>query len=164
MTLNLSNLKPAKGSKHKKKTIGRGGKRGTYSGRGLKGQKARSGGKRGLKRLGMRQLIERTHKLRGFQSIHPKPAIISLRQINKNFQAGDTVSPESLMAKKLVANATHGVKVLSDGSININIKLTGCAFSKKAAEKIKAAGGEIIQTVANASVPAPAEQAGISQA
>ena len=86
MALNLSNLKPAPGSKRRAKTIGRGGKRGSYSGRGMKGQKARSGGKSGLKRLGLRQLMERTHKLRGFQSLVKKPAIVSLSIINKNFQ------------------------------------------------------------------------------
>ncbi|HRY63446.1 MAG TPA: 50S ribosomal protein L15 [Patescibacteria group bacterium] len=141
--LSLSNLKPAKGSKRKAKTIGRGGKHGTYSGRGKKGQRSRSGGKSGLKRLGMRQLLERTHKLRGFQSIHAKPAIVSLGMINKNYQAGETVTPASLVAKKIIATGDNGVKVLSDGAFNIKIKLEGCALSAKAAEKIKTVGGEI---------------------
>ncbi|HOY11303.1 MAG TPA: 50S ribosomal protein L15 [Candidatus Paceibacterota bacterium] len=144
MALKLSNLKPARGSKRRAKTIGRGGKRGSYSGRGMKGQKARSGGKSGLKRLGMRQLMERTHKLRGFQSLTTKPAIVSLATINKNFQNEDTVSPASLIAKKIIPAGQKHIKVLSDGQLNIKIKLTDCLISAAAAEKIKKAGGEIV--------------------
>lgn len=144
MALSLSNLKPAKGSKRKSKTIGRGGKRGTYSGRGMKGQKARSGGKRGLKRLGMRQLMERTHKLRGFKSLATKPAIVSLRAINKNYKENELVNPASLLAKKLIDNVKYGVKVLSDGAINTKIKVEGCLMSQQAEKKIKTAGGEVI--------------------
>ncbi len=147
MALNLSNLKPAPGSKRRAKTIGRGGKRGSYSGRGMKGQKARSGGKSGLKRLGLRQLMERTHKLRGFQSLVKKPAIVSLSIINKNFQNDDTVSPASLAAKKIIPSAQNRVKVLSDGQLNIKIKLADCLASAAAAEKIKKAGGEILLPV-----------------
>ncbi|NMB48243.1 50S ribosomal protein L15 [Candidatus Kuenenbacteria bacterium] len=148
MALNLSNLKPAPGSKRRAKTIGRGGKRGSYSGRGMKGQKARSGGKSGLKRLGLRQLMERTHKLRGFQSLVKKPAIVSLSIINKNFQNDDTVSPASLAAKKIIPSAQNRAKVLSDGQLNIKIKLADCLASAAAAEKIKKAGGEILLPVA----------------
>ncbi len=148
MALNLSNLRPAKGSKRKAKTIGRGGKRGSYSGRGMKGQKARSGGKSGLKRLGMRQLMERTHKVRCFQSLVAKPAVVSLGTLNKNYQDNETVSPANLAEKKLIKTAKNGAKILSDGQIKIKIKLTGCLLSAKAAEKITAAGGEITPVVA----------------
>ncbi|NMC51462.1 50S ribosomal protein L15 [Candidatus Kuenenbacteria bacterium] len=143
MALTLSNLKPQKGSKRKAKTIGRGGKRGTYSGRGMKGQKARSGGSRGLKRLGMRQLLERTHKLRGFKSLNEKPAVVSLGTINKNYKDNELVNPKSLAAKKLIATVKHGAKILSDGSINIKINVDGCSLSQAAETKIKAAGGTI---------------------
>ena len=142
--LSLSNLKPAKGSKKNTKTVGRGGKHGTYSGRGKKGQKSRSGGKSGLKRLGMRQLMERTHKLRGFQSIQTKPAIASLGAINKNYKEDETVTPSTLAEKKIIDNGKNGAKILSDGSINIKIKVEGCTVSAKAIEKIQAAGGEIV--------------------
>jgi len=142
--LSLSNLKPSKGSKRKTKTVGRGGAHGTYSGRGKKGQKSRSGGKSGLKRLGQRQLMERTHKLRGFRSIHAKPAIVSLGTINKNYKADDTVTPINLVEKKIIPAGHNGVKVLSDGAFNIKIKLEGCAASSKATEKIKAVGGEVV--------------------
>ena len=148
MALNLSNLKPAHGSKHKAKTIGRGGKRGSYSGRGMKGQRARSGGKSGLKRLGMRQLMERTHKVRGFQSLTTKPAVVSLSTINKNYKDNETVSPANLAEKKLITTAKNGAKILSDGQLSIKIKLTGCLVSAKAAEKITTAGGEITPVVA----------------
>jgi large subunit ribosomal protein L15 len=153
MALSLSNLKPAKGSKHKAKTIGRGGKRGSYSGRGMKGQRARSGGKSGLKRLGMRQLMERTHKLRGFKSLTVKPAVVSLGTINKNFKDNETVSPASLADKKLINTGKYGVKILSDGKLGIKIKLIECSVSAKAVEKIKLAGGEITPIVVKEKTP-----------
>lgn len=143
MSLSLSNLQPARGSKRRAKTIGRGGKRGTYSGRGLKGQKARSGGRKGLKRLGMRQLMERTHQLRGFRSRHQKPATVSLGTLNRYYTDGATVTPADLLTKKIVTTVKNGVKVLSNGALQIKIKVTGCAASAAAIKKIQAAGGEI---------------------
>jgi len=144
MALNLANLKPSPHSTKKRQRIGRGGKRGTYSGRGLKGQRSRSGGKRGLKRLGMRQLMERTHKLKGFKSIHPKPAIISLDAINKNFKDGDQVEPKILLKKKLAANIRNGVKILSNGKIQVKVIISHCQLSKTAQAAIEQAGGKII--------------------
>ncbi len=144
MSLYLHTLKPTPGSTKKKKRIGRGGKRGTYSGRGLKGQRSRSGGKSGLKRLGMRQLIERTHKLKGFKSIHKKPALISLTLLNKNFKDNDKVTPRILLEKKLVDNIKHGVKVLSNGEIKVKLTLSGLTLSNTAQAAIKKAGGQVI--------------------
>lgn len=145
MSLNLSNLKPAQGSKKSSKRVGRGGKRGTYSGRGLKGQRSRSGGKSGLKRKGMRQLVERTHKLKGFKSIHIKPAVISLASLN-NFKDGDKITPHILLKKKLVKNIRNGVKILSNGQIKAKINISGCQLSKTAKAAIEKAGGKILAT------------------
>ena len=144
MVLSLHTLQPSPGSRKKRKKVGRGGKRGTYAGRGLKGQRARSGGKGGLQRKGMRQLIERTHKLKGFKSIHPKPAIVSLGLIDKRFKDNDKVNPHSLLKKKLVDNIQAGVKILSNGEINAKIKVSGCFLSKAAQAKIAKAGGEVV--------------------
>ncbi|OGG87643.1 50S ribosomal protein L15 [Candidatus Kuenenbacteria bacterium RIFCSPHIGHO2_02_FULL_39_13] len=144
MALNLSNLKPSPHSVKKHQRVGRGGKRGTYSGRGLKGQRARSGGGSGLKRLGMRQLMERTHKLKGFKSIHPKPVIISLDTLNKNFQDGARVDPRILLKKKLVAKISNGVKILSNGKIQVKLTVANCRLSKTAQAAIEQAGGKII--------------------
>ena len=142
MALNLHSLKPNSESRKKKKRVGRGGKRGTYSGRGLKGQKARSGVS-GLKRKGMRQLIERTHKLKGFKSIHAKPAIISLNALNR-FKDGDKITPKILLDKKLVDNIKSGVKILSNGRIKVGITISGCSLSKTAKTAIEKAGGKVL--------------------
>jgi large subunit ribosomal protein L15 len=144
MSLYLHTIKPSPGSKRKIKRVGRGGKRGTYSGRGLKGQRARSGGKRGLKRLGMRQLIERTHKLKGFKSIYKKPVIVPLSKLNKNFKENDKVTPQILLKKKLVDNISQGVKILSNGQIKVKITLEGCSVSQSAKAAIEKAGGKVI--------------------
>jgi len=144
MALNLANLKPSPHSTKKRQRIGRGGKRGSYSGRGLKGQRARSGGKRGLKRLGMRQLMERTHKLKGFKSIHSKPAIVSLDALNKNFKDGDQIDPKIILKKKLVASIRNGVKILSNAKIQVKLTIAHCQLSKTAQAAIEQAGGKII--------------------
>lgn len=143
MALALHTLKLNRSAKKTAKRVGRGGKRGTYSGRGLKGQRSRSGGKSGLKRLGMRQLIERTHKLKGFKSIHPKPAIVSLSVLNKHFKDGDKVDPKILFKKKLIPTLKHGVKILANGEIKVKLNITGCLLSQTAQTTIEKAGGKV---------------------
>lgn len=143
MSLSLHNLTPAKNSQKKSKLIGRGGKRGTTSGRGTKGQRSRSGGRRGLKRLGMRQLIERTHKLHGFKSRQPKPAIVSLADLQKHYLDNELVNAKSLVKKGLIKNNRAGVKILSNGRIKVKLNVAGCALSKSAREAILKAGGKI---------------------
>ena len=142
--LSLHTIKPAKNSQKKHKQIGRGGKRGSYSGKGIKGQKARSGVS-GLKRLGMRQLVEQTHKLKGFKSHNLKPEILNLDILNKNFSNDDKVSPEILKQKKLVDKIERGVKILGSGKIEIKLEVENCEVSKSAEDKIVTAGGSILK-------------------
>ena len=144
MTLSLHTIKPAKGAKKKKKRVGRGGKRGTYSGRGIKGQRARSGGKRGLKRLGMRPLMEQTPKLRGFKSLKKKPEILNLKDLQNKFKDGDKITPQVLLKKGLVDKIKNGVKILGDGEIKVKLEVSGCQVSRSAKEKIEKAGGRVI--------------------
>lgn len=141
MSLSLHTIQPAKGSKKVKKTVGRGGKRGTYSGKGLKGQKARSGVS-GLKRLGMRQLIERTHKLRGFKSRNVKPEILNLNDLSV-FKDGDKIDPQILLNKGIVDKIKDGVKILGDGEVKVKLEVANCEVSKSAKEKIEKAGGKV---------------------
>jgi len=148
MALSLHTLTPNTSVKKSRKHIGRGGKRGTYSGRGLKGQKARSGSS-GLKRKGMRQLIERTHKLRGFKSIHPKPATVALGVLDKAFKDGDKVTPQSIFKHNLVETARYGVKILSNGDITIKITVNGCSLSQTAKAAIEKAGGKVLLKTQN---------------
>ena len=139
--LSLHTIQPAKGAKKSKKTIGRGGKRGTYAGKGLKGQKARSGVS-GLKRLGMRQLIERTHKLRGFKSRNIKPEILNLDDLSL-FKDGDRIDPQILLEKGIVDKIKNGVKILGDGEIKVKLEISGCEVSKSVKEKIEKVGGKV---------------------
>lgn len=109
------------GKKTKRKTIGRGGKRGTYSGRGNKGQKARSGGKSidPLFEGGRSSLVERLKKLRGFKSPHFKKININLNDLERNFKEGEKVEIKSLIEKGLIGKieSRKGVKILGTGKI-----------------------------------------------
>jgi len=144
MTLFLHTIKPSAAAKKKKKKkqVGRGGKRGTYSGRGGKGQRARSGGKSGSKRRGMRQM-ETTHKLRGFKSKKKKPEIINLADFDGKFKSGDKITNVVLLRKGLVDRTKNGVKILGNGEINIKLEISGCMVSRAAKEKIEKAGGKV---------------------
>lgn len=145
MSLALHNLKPAAGSKKTKKRVGRGlGSTGSYSGRGVKGQRARSGGRSGLQLKGLRSLMLKLPKQRGFQSLEKKPAVINLGVLAKNFADGSTVTPKLIAAKKLVKSIESGIKILGDGELKHRLVIKGCLVSKPAEEKIKQAGGEIV--------------------
>jgi len=144
MSFSLSTIHPAPGSKKKKKDIGRGGKRGTYSGRGSKGQKARSGGRHKLKRLGLRRLMQETPKLRGFKSRQTKPAVLNLDILNQKFTDGNKITPDVLLEKKILKNIKNGVKILGNGELTIKLEIANCQISKNAKEKIEKAGGKIL--------------------
>ena len=146
--LSLNTIHPSKGSQKKKKIIGRGGKRGTYSGRGIKGQKARSGTS-GFKRRGLRPLMEQTPKLRGFKSKKPKPAIVNLQDLSRyiaglsktNRQEIIKITPQFLKKAGLVNNIKNGIKILGKGEINVKMEIRGCEVSKSAKQKIEKNGG-----------------------
>src|SRR4030042_2881216 len=127
-----------------KRRVGRGGKKGTYSGRGMKGQKSRAGAPiNPIFEGGRSTLIEHLPKLRGFKSIHPKNQIISLEKVDKFFNDGETVSPQTLLGKKLVDNIKAPVKILGDGKISRKLTFEKCLVSKSAKEKIEKAGGSV---------------------
>lgn len=128
-----------------KKVIGRGGKRGTTSGRGTKGQKARAGRKT---RPQMRDIIKKLPKLRGyrFSAREDLTLPINLFVLDKNFNAGDVVSPEILAKKGLVSKKSGKlprVKILGSGKLSKNLIVKGCAFSQSVKEKIEVVGGQI---------------------
>lgn len=143
MSLALHTIKAAKGAKHKKKIIGRGNAsgHGTYSTRGQKGQKSRSGGSKGLKRKGLRQLILSFPKMRGFKSIHPKPAVLNLKDLEKI--SGNIITPKIILENGLVREIKNGVKILGDGEIKRAVTVKECEVSGSAREKIEKAGGHI---------------------
>jgi large subunit ribosomal protein L15 len=128
----------------KKRRVGRGGKKGTYSGRGVKGQKSRSGVSiNPIFEGGRSTLIEHLPKKRGFKSIFPKNQVINLESLERHFENGDTVSPQSLLAKKLIDKIKVPVKILGDGKIEKKLTVEKCLVSKNAKEKIEKAGGKI---------------------
>lgn len=117
--MQLHSLK-LKNKRKKKKTIGRGGKKGTYSGKGMKGQKARSGAHvKPLFEGGRSTLIDHMKKKRGFKSTHAKKAIVKLSAIDKKFKNGDEINAEVLIKSGLVdrIEAKNGIKVLNGKGI-----------------------------------------------
>ncbi len=144
MTLSLHTIKPAKGSKKKRKRVGRGNAsgHGTYSTRGLKGQKARSGVSN-LKRLGMKMTLMRTPKKRGFKSLKPKDHVVNLILINDNFKDGETVNPKILLKRGLIDNIRLGVKILGNGELRLKgLKFEDVKISESAKAQIEKNGGK----------------------
>ncbi len=132
MPLALHTIKPARKSTRKPKRVGRGNSsgHGTYSGRGLKGQKARSGAS-GLKRLGMKQILLRTPKLRGFKSLKEKDQIVNLEKISKYYKDNEVVNPETLKEKGLVRDGKKPIKILGKGELTVKgLKFENVKMSK----------------------------------
>lgn len=107
------------------KRIGRGGKRGTTSGRGTKGQGAHGKKKDPLFEGGRSTLIERTKKNRGFKSPHPKKATLTLDRLDAKYADGETVTIETLLEKRIITSreAKYGVKVVATGKLSKKISL-----------------------------------------
>ena len=142
--MDLSNLKPAEGSKHSKKRVGRGHGtgQGVQAGRGHKGAQSRSGYsfKRGFE--GGQMPLHRRIPKRGFHNqFRTEYAVVNLDTLAERFDAGTTVTPELLVERGLITNARRPVKVLARGEISKNLTIQAHKFSGKAAEKIAAAGG-----------------------
>lgn len=142
--MQLHQLKPAH-SRRPKKRIGRGGKKGTYSGRGVKGQNARAGAK--FKPL-VRELIKKYPKLRGhgFNTKIKNFVIVNIRSAQNKFKENDKITPQLLVDKKIVRKIKGKVpeiKILAEGEIKKALNFEGFQFSKKAKEKIEKAGGQI---------------------
>jgi large subunit ribosomal protein L15 len=140
MALTLHTIKPAKGSVKKRKRVGRGNSsgHGTYSTRGLKGQKSRSGAS-GLTRLGLKQMLRATPKVRGFKSLKPKNQVVNLSVISSAYKEGEIVSRKSLFRKGIIDNSKVAVKVLSTGKLSVKkLVIEDILMSKSAMEKLKA--------------------------
>jgi len=134
-------------AKKTRKRIGRGGKRGTYSGRGMKGQKARSGGNVDpLFEGGRTTLIEKLKKVRGFKAITPKKNVVNLDTIEKKFKSGDTVSTKTLLEARIIqkSKAGNGTKILGSGAIKKEVTTDKDIFVSEPAKKaIEKAGGKV---------------------
>jgi large subunit ribosomal protein L15 len=151
--LNLSNLKPAQPRKDRKR-IGRGlgSGKGRYSGRGLKGQKSRSGSHKMRPGFegGQNPIYMRLGKLRGGSAdampVGPhrtSTAPVNVATLEERFDAGAEVTPESLVEKGVLKNTKTDVKILGNGELKKKLSVTAHAVSASAREKIEAAGGSI---------------------
>jgi len=139
-------LLPAPGSKKGRKRVGRGdgSGHGTYSGRGCKGQKSRSGGKttRGFEG-GQLPLIRRLPRKRGFTNIfRVEYSVVNIDKLSV-FEAGSEVTPEKLVAAGVVKSLKHPVKILAEGDIDRPLVVRANKFSAAAKAKIEAAGGTV---------------------
>lgn len=142
--MNLSELKPAEGSKHSdsfRRGRGHGSGNGKTAGKGHKGQKARSGAPRIGFEGGQMPLYRRLPK-RGFKNRNTKEIIsVNLSTLEKVFSEGEDVTIETLIAKGVIKNPKDGVKILGNGELTKKLNVQANAFSASAAEKIQALGG-----------------------
>jgi len=140
-------LRQPKGATHKRKRVGRGNAsgHGTYSGKGLKGQKARAGG--GVRPYfegGQLPLVRRMARKRGFRN----PFRIEYEEVNvsslgERFKAGATVDAPALRAARLIRSARRPVKILGDGEISVALTVEATSFTRSAIAKIEGAGGSV---------------------
>src|SRR5919204_5176535 len=150
--LNLSNLKPAQ-PRRARKRIGRGmgSGKGRYSGRGIKGQKARSGSAKMRAGFegGQMPVYMRLGKQRGPYSKDAMPigphrtstVPVNVADLERVFDDGAEVTLEALVEKKVIKNTRTDVKILGNGELKKKLAVTAHAFSKSARKKIEAAGG-----------------------
>ncbi|HXG42728.1 MAG TPA: 50S ribosomal protein L15 [Dehalococcoidia bacterium] len=140
-------LRPPRGAKHRRKRVGRGDSsgHGSYSGRGIKGQKARAG-----KPVppwfegGQTRLVKGLPKMRGF--VNPfkvQYEVVNVGQLNR-FPAGSEVTPELLRQQRLVRDEKRPLKVLGGGELKVALTVHAHRFSQSAREKIEAAGGRAL--------------------
>jgi large subunit ribosomal protein L15 len=151
--LNLSSLKPAQ-KRAARKRVGRGtGSKGRYAGRGIKGQKSRSGSHKmpaGFEG-GQTRLYMRVPKLPGNTSKDAMPIGpfrtrsqgVNVRDLERVFDAGSEVTPEALKAKRLIRTTRIDVKILGQGDLTKKLTVSAHGVSTSAREKIEAAGGTV---------------------
>lgn len=144
--MKINTLKPHTGSSKKRLRVGRGNaSKGTYSGRGMKGQSARAGGRRrpGFSG-GQTPLYMRMPKLAGFTNpgrVEYSP--VNVGTLEKTFKAGDIVTKETLLEKKILRNKKRPVKILGQGELTIALTIKVHKVSKSAEEKILNAKGKV---------------------
>jgi large subunit ribosomal protein L15 len=143
--MKLHELKPAEGSTHKPKRVGRGvgSGWGKTAGRGNKGLKARSGGSVRPGFEGGQMPLHRRLPKRGFTNIFKKViAVVNVSDLSR-FEQGAVVDEASLVRSGLVKGSNDGIKLLGRGDINIALTVKLNAVSRSAKEKIEAAGGTV---------------------
>ncbi len=148
MVLSLNNLKPTKGSIHKKKRVGRGpgSGMGKTSSRGEKGQKSRSGYSAKIGFEGGQMPLHRRLPKRGFTNIFKKRWLeVSLAALERSFDANAEITPEVLHDRGIIKKAKHDVVVLGSGELSKPLRISAHRFTKSAREKIEKAGGAVTE-------------------
>jgi len=142
--MNLTDLRPNEGSTHRRKRIGRGpgSGYGKTSGKGHKGDKARGNTKPGFEG-GQTPTHRRLPQKRGFTPLFKKHfAIVNLGDLER-FEAGTVITPEFLVANRVIGDVKDGVKILGDGELTKKLTVSANHFSKSAQDKIAALGGTV---------------------
>lgn len=136
--LSLNTITKTKGRAKPRKRVGRGNAsgHGTYSTKGQKGQRSRSGVS-GLKRLGMKAQLLQIPKSRGFKSHKPKNQVVAISAINSSFKDGDVVNRAALFDKKLISSVSLPVKVLGKEKLAVKVKFEKIKMSASVSEQVK---------------------------
>jgi large subunit ribosomal protein L15 len=145
MSITAADLRPNEGATHSKKRVGRGNGsgHGTYSGKGLKGQKSRSGKKKAYDTFegGQFPFARKFHVLRGFNNKWRVPfQPVNLGALDR-FDAGSTITPGSLKAAGILRHLREPVKILARGELTKQLNVSAHRFSEAAAARIAALGG-----------------------
>jgi large subunit ribosomal protein L15 len=143
--LKLNTLKPARGAKTATRRLGRGpgSGRGKTSGKGTKGQKARTGGRNKLRLMGMKMIIRRIPKLRGFKSQHAKDEVVTLRDITVAFPQGGIITRTELAKRGLISSQKADVKIVGADALTRKLTPKGLKVSAGAKAAIEKAGGSV---------------------
>lgn len=145
MPIGIHNIKPAAGSTHRRKRVGRGigSGHGKTSTRGHKGNKARGQVNPNFEG-GQTPLHRRLPQVRGFKPVNKKIyALVNLSDLETLFAAGAIVSPETLIAAGILRDLRDGLKILGDGEVSKSFTVSAHKISKNAQEKLIAAGGTV---------------------
>lgn len=145
MPIGLHNLKPAPGSTHSRKRIGRGigSGHGKTSTRGHKGNKARGQVNPNFEG-GQTPLHRRLPQLRGFKPVNKKYyALVNVNVLQEQFEEGAEITPETLVATGVLRDIHDGLKILGDGEVSKKFTVKAHKFSQAAQEKLTAAGGTV---------------------
>ena len=142
--MQIHELKPKHKNKGKKR-VGRGGKKGTYSGKGQKGQSSRAGRK--MVPI-IRELIKKYPKLKGYRRfvIESHKAVVNIEVLEKTSKDGETINPENLIKKgiiRMIKGKKPEVKILGTGKLTKKLVVENCKVSASAKSAIEKAGGQI---------------------
>lgn len=143
--LHAKPFKSKQGARKKPGVLGRGHGSGwgTTAGRGSKGQRARSGSRKGLKIFGSKNLIQSLPKLRGFKSLNTKAVSITLAQLQRAFADGTIITRDELVKASLLTSPKLSAKIVGNTSVEKKFTVSGIPTSAGAKSAIEAAGGTV---------------------